>query len=75
MIVFLNFAPIEFMGGAEKFMLDMATEVNKKEKTILIDVSPKIANLYGQAILNRKFAAHIKDHNTKNKPDIIIFFF
>lgn len=55
MILFLNFAPIEFMGGAEKWMLTTAKELNKKEKTEIISVGSSIANIYGSLVLKRKF--------------------
>jgi glycosyltransferase involved in cell wall biosynthesis len=55
MIVFLNFAPIEFMGGAERWMLNIASKTNEKEETILMDVSKKIADFYGRLVLKREF--------------------
>lgn len=65
MILFLNFAPIKFMGGSEKNMLDIASYVNKSESSIIVDVSSSISSLYGKLILNRNFDSHAKDHNTK----------
>lgn len=63
MILFLNFAPISFMGGAEKVMLEYAHAVSKKEKVYLMDVSSKIANIYGSLVLKRSFKSHINDHH------------
>lgn len=60
MIVFLNFAPIEFMGGAEQWMLNTSKFLNQKEKTILISVDPQISNLYSQLILKRKFDKRVR---------------
>ena len=34
MILFLNFAPIEFMGGAEKWMYETSQFINKKENLL-----------------------------------------
>jgi len=65
MIIFLNFAPIDFMGGAEKLMLELAAATNRKEEVIIVDVSPKISNLYGRLVLKRTFDDHIQDHNLK----------
>ena len=60
MIVFLNFAPIEFMGGAEKWMYETANLISRKEKTVLISVSPEISNIYSTIILGRTFDKRIK---------------
>ncbi len=56
MIVFLNFAPINFIGGAELWLKGIAKETNKYEKTYVITVAPNIADLYGQLVLKRKFS-------------------
>jgi glycosyltransferase involved in cell wall biosynthesis len=66
MTIFLNFAPFDFMGGSEKWMSETAMKVNKKEQTVLIDVSPSIANIYGELILKRKFKSHL-DKITESK--------
>jgi glycosyltransferase involved in cell wall biosynthesis len=55
MILFLNFAPIEFMGGAEKWMYETAKFMQKKEESILISVSPQISNFYSKLVLQRKY--------------------
>jgi len=65
MIVFLNFAPIDFMGGAEKWMLSISELVNKKEPTILIDVSSNISNIYGGIVLGRSFTRERVNTNVK----------
>ncbi len=59
------------MGGAEKWMVETAKKVNKTEQTLLIDVSPNIANLYGKLILHREFKSHFKDNDIKNLPQRI----
>lgn len=53
------------MGGAEKLILELAHEVNRKEETQIVDVSPKIANIYGNLVLKRSFKNHLKDHQLK----------
>ncbi len=53
------------MGGAEKLILELAHLATKKEPTRIIDVSPKIANIYGNLILKRSFKSHINDHSLK----------
>lgn len=56
MIVFLNFAPIEFMGGAERWMLEISDALNTKhEPSILLSLEPSLSNLYSRIILKRKF--------------------
>lgn len=59
-IVFLNFAPIQFMGGAERWMHDVSSETGTRAKTMLVDVHPKIANIYGRLVLGQEF------HNRAN---------
>jgi len=59
MITFLNFAPIEFMGGAERWMYETAKYVNKKEKTIVLSVGQSLANIYSQVVLGRNFEKRV----------------
>jgi glycosyltransferase involved in cell wall biosynthesis len=66
MIIFINFAPIEFMGGAEKWLLDIASFTSNKEETMIIDVTPSIANLYGRMVLKRKFSSYIDKNSQKH---------
>jgi len=68
MILFLNFAPIEFMGGSEKWMLETSSKINALEKVVLMDVSPSIANLYGRLVIKRQFTNHLIENNVKNPP-------
>jgi glycosyltransferase involved in cell wall biosynthesis len=58
MILFLNFAPIEFKGGAERWTKGIVNEISKVEKTRLISVDPVISDFYGQLVLHRKFSEH-----------------
>ncbi|MBI1862737.1 glycosyltransferase [Candidatus Microgenomates bacterium] len=67
-IVFLNFAPIQFMGGAERWMLDVATSTSRSAKTILMDVHPSIANIYGKAVLGQKFSKRTSQDLSKGPP-------
>lgn len=70
MILFLNFAPINFMGGAEKWMIDMAEYVNKFEKTKIIDVSSQISSIYGRLILKRPFKNNLSKHRVYEFSDV-----
>lgn len=60
MVILLNFAPIDFMGGAEKWMNDTAKELAKRERTFIVSVDRKIANHYGKVILKREFSKRAK---------------
>jgi glycosyltransferase involved in cell wall biosynthesis len=66
MILLLNFAPISFMGGAEKWMNETAKKISKYEETNLVSVAGSIASIYSSIVLKRKFdeRASTKDiHN------------
>lgn len=54
-MLFLSFAPVEFMGGFEKWLYNICDRLSQKEETVIINCSPKIANLYGQIVLGRTF--------------------
>lgn len=60
-VVFLNFAPIQFMGGAERWMHEVSSATGKIAKTALIDVHPKIANVYGRMVLGQEFNNRAKE--------------
>ncbi len=60
LVIFLNFAPLDFMGGAEKWMNETAQKLHKYEDTMIFSVSPNIANIYGQLVLRRKFERRAK---------------
>ena len=74
MILFLNFAPIEFMGGAEKMMLKMSNIIKDRERTVLVSVSKKIADFYGKLVLHRKFDNRIKSTTSQNESFIKLTF-
>lgn len=59
MIIFLNFAPISFMGGAEKWMNETAKRTSKHEQSLLVSVDQSIANIYGKLVLKRVFEARV----------------
>ncbi len=63
MILFLNFAPIEFKGGAERWTKGIVNEISKIEETRLISVDPVISDFYGQIVLHRKFSDHTEELN------------
>lgn len=60
LVIFLNFAPLDFMGGAEKWMNDTAQKINKYEDSIIFSVAPNIANIYGKLVLKRTFETRAK---------------
>jgi glycosyltransferase involved in cell wall biosynthesis len=66
MILFLNFIPIEFMGGTEKWMDYMAKKLNTYENTRMISLHPKIANIYGRLILKRRYVRSTKGSKAHN---------
>jgi glycosyltransferase involved in cell wall biosynthesis len=72
MILFLNFAPITFMGGAEKWMMDVSSFINKSEPTVLVSMSPSLSNWYGSLVLGRPFdkRASIKKESYSKKIDL-----
>jgi len=55
MIVFLSFAPIEFMGGAEKMIYKLANFMKKSEDIVIINADKSIADIYGSLVLQRTF--------------------
>lgn len=68
MILFLNFAPLNFGGGAERWMLDVSSSLNKSEEITLVDVHSSISNMYGKLVLKRLFDQRIKiESNTHRK--------
>ena len=64
MIVFLNFAPIEFMGGAEKWIWETAKLTSAKEKTTIVTVDRSISDRYAKLVLKREFEERV---DVKNK--------
>jgi glycosyltransferase involved in cell wall biosynthesis len=66
MILFLNFAPLAFGGGAERWIVDITTFLQKNEKVKLIEVNKDITNLYSQAVLKRKFDSRLTHDQIDN---------
>src|SRR5687768_17427426 len=60
MILFLNFAPLNFGGGAERWMLDVSSEIGKSEEITLLDVDSSLANFYGNLVLKRNYDSRLK---------------
>lgn len=55
MIVFLNFAPFEYLGGAERKMYELFTEASKYEESKMVACSNQITDLYSKIVLGFKF--------------------
>ena len=55
MILFLNFAPIEYLGGAERKMYDLYKELSKNENVIIYTLTTKLASIYGNLVLSESF--------------------
>jgi len=66
MIVFLSFAPIEFMGGAEKMIYKLATFIKKNEDVFIINADKSIANIYGSVVLQRSFPERMTQIEKQN---------
>lgn len=65
MILFLNFAPLSFGGGAERWALDVAQSLKGKEDTALLEVSRSISDVYSKLVLKRPFTARLLNHSLK----------
>lgn len=55
MILFVNFAPIEYVGGAERGIYEMFSDQLKKESCMILSVEEKISGLYGKFVLGQFF--------------------
>src|ERR1035437_5781056 len=66
MIIFLNFTPFNFGGGAERWMIDVSSAVNKVESTYLVDVDSSISNIYGNLVLKRKYDKRLHIETDRN---------
>lgn len=66
MILFLNFAPISFMGGAEKWMNETSKKINSFEESRQVSVAGYIASIYSSIVLKRKFDNRSKDKDIHN---------
>src|SRR4051812_13498536 len=70
MILFLNFIPISFMGGAEKWMNDTAKKINPYEEAALVSMSASIANLYSTLVLKRKVDPRVSNKDLHRHLDL-----
>lgn len=66
-ILFLNFAPLSFGGGAERWLLSVASSVSKKKDVEVLQVHPRIANIYARFVLKSPFSPRldISSHRLK----------
>lgn len=71
MIVFLSFAPIEFMGGAEKMIYKLATVMSTYEKVTVINANESLANMYGSIVLQKEFTDRTEQTKKNNSFSII----
>ncbi len=55
MIVFLNFAPLSFGGGAERWMASVASSLSNEEAIEVLQVDHSISNIYSRFVLHRNF--------------------
>lgn len=55
MILFLNFAPLTFGGGMERWILSVASGFAKGEKVMSLTVDKSISNIYAKFILSQNF--------------------
>jgi glycosyltransferase involved in cell wall biosynthesis len=55
MILFLNFAPLAFYGGAERWMDELAAAMSSREPVRIMSVDRSIADIYGRIVLGRRF--------------------
>lgn len=58
-VLFINFTPLNFAGGAERWMLDVSAAINKLEDITLLDVHSSIANIYGKLVLKREYTPRV----------------
>lgn len=70
MIIFLNFIPFDFGGGAERWMLDVSSSISKFENAVLVDVDRSISNIYARVVLQRKLDNRLKINTTNSRGHI-----
>lgn len=75
MIIFLNFAPLSYGGGAEKWIIDVSNKIKDFESVSLLDVHPKIANIYGKLVLKREYSQRTTIDHTINHTAISLVSF
>ena len=66
MILFLDFTPIEFMGGTEKWMSIHAKKLDAFEPTQLVSVHKKISNFYGKLVAKRNYTSRVNSSKIHN---------
>ena len=66
MILFLNFAPLSFGGGAERWIIDIQSATSVYEKTMLVDVDSHLANFYGKLVIKRPYIMRLKSRVLAN---------
>lgn len=66
MIVFLSFAPIEFMGGAEKMIHKLANFMKESEDIVIVNADNSIADAYGLLVLQRTFPERMTQGEKQN---------
>ncbi len=59
MILFFNFAPFSYGGGAERWMLDVATAESAHEKVCLVSMTKAVSNVYAKLVHQRQFTARM----------------
>lgn len=68
MILFVNFAPIEYLGGAERKLFELFSAVSRHEKSYIATVDKRISNIYGKLVLGTCFSDRNNGEiNLKNK--------
>ncbi len=60
MILFLNFAPFAFGGGAERWMLDVSKEIKKNEDIFLLDTKQSVSDWYGNFVLKQPYSQRMQ---------------
>lgn len=55
MILFINFAPVEYMGGAERKIYELFCDIRKKESVVILTADNFLAGIYGKIVLGQKF--------------------
>lgn len=59
MILFLNFAPLSFGGGAERWISAVASSLSKDESVEVIQVDHSFSNFYARLVLHRNFDVRV----------------
>ena len=58
------------MGGAEKWMIEMAEFVSRSTEAKIVDVAPQLSNFYGRLVLKRTFDDNSQQHRKYEFGDI-----